>query len=656
MPRDSAKDPRWTHPHGFPVRQSLQNAMLLCCRLAFCKPASAVFDPSRSRWELKNRVKELGRTETRQGLSIVGSGAALLPFGLQDEACMTAPDDTLLPTFQNRWRARLYRPLIPGRWMYPFNQRVSVFARSARIEGRTAIHDRHHFEITFRYSFAETSPTQYRIDAFFFIPAAAGVDAASYDPAHFFGDTKAYIRLETPKVSLGTIMEDSLASPLLDVEGELRPGVAHVDSAAISRKARVAGCIIRGIVRRQFRKLMQVCNDDTVACPEVAHRIAEMACNTRTLLKRTRRTWKMATDAALGNGFDHIDDFLSGECLEASCETLLIVDERIRRHSEATDSVRDARAALAGFVSEELAYRTSRGWPITEPTSTYADLEAVLYRRSQLKNYLFGSLFLKARALKSRDLANHIFGAAGVLIAAIWAFFSNPALFGTVTINSLTFAVLFVAVFAYILKDRLKEMVRQYLAGRFGTLLADRDRQILSSDLMDEKPQKPLGRMREFINFVTPSKVGNDIHKLRNAVHTIGVGEDAIESILHYAKLIDLKPQRPWVYRNGIRDILRFNVRHLLTGFDESIEHLYAFDLREQCPTPIEGHHVYHVNLILRYTVCDFGGKPAQTSYERIRLVLNKHGIVRIEPVVLDTQQEQLAAASETEDDIPRTG
>lgn len=56
---------------------------------------------------------------------------------------------------------------------------------------------------------------------------------------------------------------------------------------------------------------------------------------------------------------------------------------------------------------------------------------------------------------------------------------------------------------------------------------------------------------------------------------------------------------------------------------------LYA--LKKDHSEKIPGARVYHVNVILRFT------SKRETRYERIRLVLNRDGIKRIEPVSADS-------------------
>ena len=77
---------------------------------------------------------------------------------------------------------------------------------------------------------------------------------------------------------------------------------------------------------------------------------------------------------------------------------------------------------------------------------------------------------------------------------------------------------------------------------------------------------------------------------------------------------------------------MRFNIRELIAQADDSaVDYPYVDvatgDLRvAQCS------RVYHLNLVLKYTYYD-RDEQVTIHYERIRIVVNKDGIVRLEEV-----------------------
>jgi hypothetical protein len=510
------------------------------------------------------------------------------------------------------------------------------------LQGRISIHDRHQFEIAWNYAYGDHEHTRYRVDVYFYLPTAIGVSAETYDPAAFFGDTQAYIRLATPKVSPKQIIENSPSSPFSGLYADVARSTSQSGDDRTIQRVKLAGCVVRAAIRRQLRKVLQAGDGAADAGPKVLRRTDDFCRNVRGMLDRVRDLRSKAQTERLRSCFDRMEDYLSNTSVEAACDALHVLEATLAgKAQDDDDGCEKSVGLLAGFVQEQIAIREGKGWPTLTSGASSEGLEAIMYRRSLLKKYMFGALFLKVRPLKSSNLAQHLLGALGALLVAVWAFFSNPALFGTVTLNSLTFTVLFVAVFAYILKDRIKELTKQYLAGRFRQWLPDRDRQVFPSELAPGA-RRPIGRAREYIDFVPPAKVGSEVHALRNAVHTIDIGEDASEAILHYAKVIELWRQADMVtISNGIKDILRFNVRHLLPRLDESLDRIYAYDPGAGKTSLVEGGHVYHVNMVMRCARILAHGELDRPVLERIRLVLNQGGILRVEPVQLDKMQEQ---------------
>lgn len=500
-------------------------------------------------------------------------------------------------------------------------------------EGRLSIHDRHQCELSWTYAASSRTQTRYRLDVYFFLPSAIGITPHSYDPAAFFADTQAYIRFVPPRRSAKQLIDKGRGSPLADLQVALEWDPELRDQLELVQKAKLAGCVVRGAIRRQRRKALQDCQAEGASPTKIERRAKDFSATVSALLRRYREVAALATAGRMVAVLGHIDDYLSTLAVEAACDLLHALQER-----DQAETI-EASNAIVEFVETETQHREKRGWPVLRADGPGEHLETMMYRRSQLKKFVFGSLFLRVKPLASRSIMQHLFGAVGACIAAIWAFFSNPALFGTVTINSLTFAVLFVAVFAYILKDRIKELTKQYLSTRMRRWMPDRDRQVL---LPESAPlsARPIGRIREYIDFVPPDKLDPEIRRLRNAVHTIDVGEDAVESILHYGKTIELNARTSGAYPfDGIKDILRFSIRHFLTRLDESPEVLHAFEPETRRVVHLHGGHVYHVNVAMRCVAYDAEGRASPPTLERIRLILQKSGIVRVEPVVTDEAQ-----------------
>jgi hypothetical protein len=119
------------------------------------------------------------------------------------------------------------------------------------------------------------------------------------------------------------------------------------------------------------------------------------------------------------------------------------------------------------------------------------------------------------------------------------------------------------------------------------------------------------------------------VQRLRDRDHITEIENTwRAEKVIHYIKDISLYSRRFLSHhtrKNGITDILRFNLRNFLLKMDEP--EMILSCLKEGRSVAVSGIRVYHVNMVLRYT------SESETRYERIRLVLNRDGIRRIETV-----------------------
>jgi hypothetical protein len=79
---------------------------------------------------------------------------------------------------------------------------------------------------------------------------------------------------------------------------------------------------------------------------------------------------------------------------------------------------------------------------------------------------------------------------------------------------------------------------------------------------------------------------------------------------------------------SGLNDIIRYDIRAYLKKMDEPVEQrLY---LENEALHPVTCHRVYHLNLVSRYRVL----RPhKEKRHTRLRLVLNRQGIKRIEHI-----------------------
>jgi hypothetical protein len=112
------------------------------------------------------------------------------------------------------------------------------------------------------------------------------------------------------------------------------------------------------------------------------------------------------------------------------------------------------------------------------------------------------------------------------------------------------------------------------------------------------------------------------------------------ERIIRYQKEVTLYPARiSRAHRRGhdLNDIMRFNIDDFLRQADDPVVDYLYLDPATRELRQVQCQRVYHVNIVFTYRSSD-ARKKVPERVERIRLVLNRDGIVRLDQVLPDPQ------------------
>ncbi|MFA7186072.1 MAG: hypothetical protein WC082_14325, partial [Victivallales bacterium] len=150
---------------------------------------------------------------------------------------------------------------------------------------------------------------------------------------------------------------------------------------------------------------------------------------------------------------------------------------------------------------------------------------------------------------------------------------------------------------------------------------------------------KRIGFCRDLFNFVTENKLPQMVKRLRNKNYIDELNNGYTpEEIIYYKKYIRIYSksceQLLQDFKvDGVIDILRYNVHHLLGKMDNPEKTLFVAS-GDNDFKPVAGHCVYHLNLILKY-----GSFKQEPFYQKFRIILDRDGIKRIEKVPCDLTQ-----------------
>jgi hypothetical protein len=202
-----------------------------------------------------------------------------------------------------------------------------------------------------------------------------------------------------------------------------------------------------------------------------------------------------------------------------------------------------------------------------------------------------------------------------------------------------------VAAFAvvYVIKDRLKEVLREYVWTRVSRFFPD-------NKLLIHDPIKDIdiGRCNERIRFEDKKHLPKDVLTVRNFNHTIDLDEEREETVIIYQNDVSLNAReilQEHTRRTNIKHILRFSVEDLLGRMDDPTVRVQFFDAASQIFCRLRAPKVYHLNVVFRFTRWDDRNEREEPYFQRIRVILDKNGIQRIDPVVDGGRLHELIAA-----------
>lgn len=490
------------------------------------------------------------------------------------------------------------------------------------------IRDRFQFDVELSYPLPpDRQRVDYELEVYLFVPPSLGINRDNYGRTNFYDDLDAHLQLRTPSLPLDSIVPTA-SGPLSRLSASTFRLSEHAGAETVENfviQVKLFCCVVRKSLRKYVEAADAIRNPGELAahCRRYAVSVASIRRAYRGLEPRLRGAamFPKATDT-----FRFGDEYLS-----------LLFEEYAYRLLENSTSGKPAGEPrvedhLLPIVREEVNYRRGRGFPSIAKEGS--ENESLLYRRSVLKRYAGGVLQLETQTKPGgKFIQETLFG----LAAGLSMLFATAILFYYQSIyGAFSMPVFLALIVSYIFKDRIKELLRIYFSRKLSGVLSDHKTQIYGT--LNEN----LGHCEETFDFVDEPKVPGEVMRVRDRDHMTEIEGTWIgEKVLRYCRSIRLHPERIFrLYENleisEIDDVLRFNVTDLVkrTGTPEKPIYILSGDSYRR----MTGARVHHLNLVFRRP--GFGNSGCQ----RFRVVLNQHGIKRIDAVTAESRE----AASES--------
>lgn len=493
-------------------------------------------------------------------------------------------------------------------------------------------HDRYQVELKLDYQLDEGKETHYRISTFIFVPRSLGITENSYPKDELYRDIKNYIRIKTPEMSLRDLREGD-TSPLHLVQQIIgRPSwyLEETLNSQLVHALRLFGAMFKSSLREHINLIENRINMSQSAANvhlRVGYLVDELIAESEkigTKYKLLYPTFNMPhvkKDVFLAHIL--VDEYVSLLIEESATELFKLVST----YCDSADQIQ-YQQHLNEIVERETTHRISRGYgSVLQPDN---ENELYAFRSSVIKKYVSGVLHLSIDTQREGKGMEQMLMAVAAGISMVFA--TTVAFYFQSVYGSFTLPAFVALIVGYMFKDRIKQLGQTLFAGKLKANLYDRK---INIKTVDRKYK--LATLREKIVFMKESEIPPEVRSARQKDPFADLNNDQKgETVICHTKDIVLnaglfrKALAGLPKTSGLNDIIRYDIHRYLRKMDEPVDENLL--LRDSKLELVNSQRVYHLNIVSQYSSARYG---SQKIYKRMRLVLSRLGIKRIEHISL---------------------
>lgn len=331
-------------------------------------------------------------------------------------------------------------------------------------------------------------------------------------------------------------------------------------------------------------------------------RLADKHVRAILILLRTHAPMPVTTGKL---GFKLVNDYCSSQVIQCYLQCI----------AKLADG--DIRQLLLETVAEERDYRQRMGLSALDSRSNFVK---TVQKTKLARRYCESVLFLKTRRKElgviTQQIVFSMAAALSMMFAMLVAFWSQQK-YGNFTLSFMAAMVL-----GYIVKDRLKELSRDFTYLRLSRYMFDYGIQ-LYSDLLRRK--RPVGKIKEVVQFIRPKKLDKVLSRFHRKQQQSA--RDQYESILIYRRQFKAETLEMPEGIQEYADFTIFNMRKMLRNASYQDDVFYYQKGSKVIERKV--HRTYPVELVVRIT------SAGVVHYQRYHLTVTRKGIRHIRESVI---------------------
>ena len=473
------------------------------------------------------------------------------------------------------------------------------------------------FSVEFKFGFEGKDKAEladFAVNSWVFVPNSMGINPDNYGKKQFYRDIKSNVRLITPVFSLHEIADPD-ALPFTSLQRAIDDLMKTSDTAsadAFDYHLKMFGAIFKSSIRdfeRHFRTAKVPENADAFLCGYVS--------DIRDILSRYRSLGTLMEEKGvsetLRGRFRLVDEFLSYITEMRTIRIIKKIDSS-RQVSELASSRED----LISLIKDERSYKQQNGYGIINKDKEQN--RQLVYHHGMLKKFVESDLYIRLQKKKDGVAIEQLYYSIAAGVAMIFA--TAVAWHTQVRFGNITWPLFVVLVVSYMLKDRIKDLLRYYFAHKLGNKYYD-NKAIITIG------QKKVGVIREGVDFISMANIPAEVMSLRsNAARIAETTKIFEEKIILYRKRITIDgkalAENDDYPMDGINEIMRLHLNRFTYMMDNPEVPVATLDGNDEIVVE-KVQKIYYLNIVFQLQHAE------QVEYRRFRVVMTRDGVLRIE-------------------------
>ena len=472
------------------------------------------------------------------------------------------------------------------------------------------------FSVEFKFGFDcanDGERDDFSVNAWMFVPNSLDINSEIYGKKQFYRDIKSNVRLITPSYRLHEIAaDDSQPMTLLRCAMEQVAGSEQEsDMNAYEYHLKMFAAIFKSALRDSATQLKNVSSLEEEG-PLVEYYLS----NSDLILRQFRSLYAIIDEPSVSeqirNYFRLCDEFITHTVEIQSIRIVRKIDS-----SAQTPQEKEIRQRFARMVMAQREYKMQNGYGVLNGEINHD--RRLVHHRGMLKKLIESDLYINLRKRKDGAAVEQLLYSIAAGVAMIFA--TGVAWFTQVRYGNITWPLFVVLVVSYMLKDRIKELMRYYFAHKLGDKYFDK-----KADISIGKTN--VGVLKEGFDFISWNRTPQIVKDMREKASSIA-DETRIfeEKILLYRKNITidnkaLQSNAAYPMR-GINEIMRLHLTRFTQKMDDPTVPIDTFDQNGNVIT-IQVQKSYYLNLVFQLQ------HDGQVKYHHFRITMTRDGVLHI--------------------------